>query len=163
MTDWGGDVAGPAIVNTLLVAYLLPAGVLGFAAWRVHYVLVRLGLFGFALALATFWAFAALRHFWQGAPGMELSGGFSQPALYSYTVALLVAGAALFYQSLARGSTVLRRAGLVVIGLAAAKVFLGDISGLEGLTRVLSLVVLGLSLAGLAWLNRWAQTRAQSD
>ena len=44
-----------------------------------------------------------------------------------------------------------------VIGLAVAKVFLVDISGLEGLTRVFSLLVLGLSLAALAWLNRWAQ------
>ena len=56
-----------------------------------------------------------------------------------------------------------RDAGLTVIGLAVAKVFLIDISGLEGLTRVLSLVVLGLSLAALAWLNRWAQTRVSSD
>ena len=94
---------------------------------------------------------------------MELSNGFLQPELYSYTVALLVLGAALFYQSLARHSTLLRRAGLVVIGLAVAKVFLIDISGLEGLTRVLSLVVLGLSLAALAWLNRWAQARLSSD
>ena len=64
-----------------------------------------------------------------------------------------------FYQSLARRSALLRRAGLVVIGAAVAKVFLIDISGLEGLTRVFSLMVLGLSLAGLAWLNRWAQDR----
>ena len=71
--------------------------------------------------------------------------------------AILVTGAVLFYQSLARNAVGLRRAGLVVIGLAVAKVFLIDISGLDGLVRVLSLVVLGLSLAGLAWLNRWAQ------
>ena len=90
---------------------------------------------------------------------MHLNNGFQQPELYSYTVALLVVGAGLFYQSLARRSDVWRRAGLVGIGLAVAKVFLIDISGLEGLTRVLSLVVLGLSLAALAWLNRWAQTR----
>ena len=163
LTGWGGDVAGPALLNTLLVAYLLPAVVLGLAAWRVRYRLLRLVLIGAAVALSAFWAFAALRHLWQGAQGMELSKGFLQPELYSYTVALLVVGAALFYQSLARSATMLRRAGLAVIGLAVAKVFLIDISGLEGLTRVLSLVVLGLSLAALAWLNRWAQTRVSSD
>lgn len=163
LSDWGGDVAGPAILNTLLVAYLLPAMVLGLAAWRVRFRVLRLGVFGVALGLSAVWAFAALRHVWQGASGMALSNGFLQPELYSYTVALLVTGAALFYQSLARGSTLLRRAGLVVIGLAVAKVFLIDISGLEGLTRVLSLVVLGLSLAALAWLNRWAQTRTVPD
>ncbi|MEP5632582.1 MAG: DUF2339 domain-containing protein [Tateyamaria sp.] len=159
MTDWGGDVAGPALLNTLLVAYLLPAGVLALGAWRLRTRLLLLGFFGVSVALAAVWGFAALRHMWQGAAGMTLDHGFLQPELYSYTVALLVVGAGLFYQSLARASTVLRRAGLVVIGLAVAKVFLIDISDLEGLTRVLSLVVLGLSLAALAWLNRWAQTR----
>ncbi|MFL4470449.1 DUF2339 domain-containing protein [Tateyamaria armeniaca] len=159
LTDWGGNVAGPPVLNTLLVAYLLPALVLAMAAWRVRFHWLRLGLFGAALALASFWAFVAIRHLWQGASGMELYHGFLQPELYSYTVALLAVGAAVFYQSLARSSTILRRAGLAVIGLAVAKVFLIDISGLEGLTRVLSLVVLGLSLAALAWLNRWAQGR----
>ncbi|WP_299724342.1 DUF2339 domain-containing protein [uncultured Tateyamaria sp.] len=163
LSDWGGDVAGPPLLNTLLAAYLLPALVLGLIAWRSRFRLLRLALSAVSLALAAFWAFVALRHLWQGASGMELRYGFLQPELYSYTVALLVVGAALFYQSLARGSTVLRRAGLVVIGLAVAKVFLIDISGLEGLTRVLSLVVLGLSLAALAWLNRWAQGRSLAD
>ncbi|MEO9574983.1 MAG: DUF2339 domain-containing protein [Tateyamaria sp.] len=163
LTNWGSDVAGPAVFNTLLVAYLFPAIVLGLAAWQLRYRILRLGLFSFAIGLSAVWAFAALRHVWKGAQGMELSNGFLQSELYSYTVALLVVGAALFYQSLARGSTMLRRAGLVVIGLAVAKVFLIDISGLEGLTRVLSLVVLGLSLAALAWSNRWAQARVSSD
>jgi len=163
LTGWGGDVVGPPVLNTLLVAYLLPALVLGMAAWRVRFHWLRVGLLAAGVSLASFWAFVAIRHLWQGASGMELSYGFLQPELYSYTVALLVVGAALFYQSLARESTVLRRAGLVVIGVAVAKVFLIDISGLEGLTRVLSLAVLGLSLAGLAWLNRWAQSRTVPD
>lgn len=162
-TSWGGDVAGLPVLNTLLVAYLLPAAVLALGAWRMRMRWVRLGLFGLATALTAFWAFAALRHVWQGADGIELRFGYLQGELYSYTVALLVLGAALFYQSLARASTPLRRAGLVVIGLAVAKVFLIDISGLDGLTRVLSLVVLGLSLAALAWLNRWAQERVSPD
>lgn len=159
LTSTGGQVAGPPVVNTLMVAYLLPACLLAFGAWRLRHVMMRRVLFTIALAVGAIWAFAAMRHIWQGASGMELSGGFLQGELYSYTVALLALGAGLFYQSLARGSALLRRAGLIVIGLAVAKVFLIDISGLEGLTRVLSLVVLGLSLAALAWLNRWAQTR----
>ncbi|HCI06753.1 MAG TPA: hypothetical protein DE314_05250 [Sulfitobacter sp.] len=55
----------------------------------------------------------------------------------------------------------MRKVGLFVIGAAVAKVFFVDISGLEGLTRVFSLLVLGLSLAGLAWLNRWAQEQVE--
>ena len=36
-------------------------------------------------------------------------------------------------------------------------------AGLTGLTRVLSFLGLGLSLAGLAWLNRWAGQAARRD
>ncbi|MBU1837445.1 MAG: DUF2339 domain-containing protein, partial [Alphaproteobacteria bacterium] len=47
-------------------------------------------------------------------------------------------------------------AGLIIIGLAVAKVFFIDIGELDGLTRVFALLFLGLTLAALAWLNRWA-------
>lgn len=158
---WGDDVAGPPVLNTLIPAYLLPALVLAFGAWRLRHRVLRWGLGTVAVGVAVYWAFATVRHLWQGAQGMDLDQGFLQPELYSYTVAILLTGAVLFYQSLARKATTLRRAGLTVIGLAVAKVFLIDISGLEGLTRVLSLVVLGLSLSGLAWLNRWAQSKSE--
>lgn len=154
-------VLGPWGINTLAVAYLLPALVLGLGAWRVRTMPRRVwqAVVALALALGAVWLTLTIRHFWNGAAGMALARGVSQPELYSYTMALLLVGAGLFYQSLARRSGGLRRAGLVVIGLAVAKVFLIDISGLAGLTRVFSLLVLGLSLAGLAWLNRWAQGR----
>ena len=51
----------------------------------------------------------------------------------------------------------LQRIAMAVIALTVAKVFLWDASGLTGLTRVLSFAGLGLSLAALAWLNRWAK------
>ena len=108
-----------------------------------------------ATALAALWVGLSIRHFWRGAEGMQLPD-IEQPELYSYTVALLIVGAALFYRSLARNRSMLRKAGLLVIGLAVAKVFLIDIAGLGGLMRVFSLLFLGLALAALAWLNRWA-------
>lgn len=153
-------VLGPPVLNTLAVTYLLPALLLGGAAWRMGALpaLLRRVMAASAVALGAFWLGSAIRHFWQGSDGMAL-GQVSQPELYSYTVALLIVGAGLFYQALARGSAQMRRAGLVVIGLAVAKVFFVDISGLGGLTRVFSLLALGLSLAALAWLNRWAQGR----
>ena len=157
MTGWGEGVAGPPVLNTLVPAYLLPALVLAVGAWQVRHRVLRWGLGAASVVVAVYWAFATIRHLWQGPATMELSYGYLQPELYSYTVAILLTGAVLFYQSLARNAALLRRAGLAVIALAVAKVFLIDISGLDGLVRVLSLVVLGLSLAGLAWLNRWAQ------
>jgi uncharacterized membrane protein len=156
-----GDVFGPVVLNTLAAAYLLPALVLLAGAWRLERIDPRLrrALMAAGGALAAFWAVAVIRHFWQGGDMMPLSQGISQPEQYTYTIVLLTTGAALFYQSLARRSAVLRRAGLVVIGLAVAKVFLIDVTDLDGLTRVFSLLVLGLALAALAWLNRWAQER----
>lgn len=50
---------------------------------------------------------------------------------------------------------------MAVIALTIAKVFLIDASGLTGLTRVFSFLALGLSLAALAWLNRWAAGRQE--
>jgi len=154
-------VYGPIVINTLAAAYLLPAMVLLGGAWRLSKVDVRLrqGLAVSGGALAVFWAITVIRHFWQGGAQMNLLDGLSQAEQYTYTIVLLGMGAALFYQSLARRSAVIRKAGLVVIGLAVAKVFLVDITDLDGLTRVFSLLVLGLALAALAWLNRWAQTR----
>ncbi|MFZ7090340.1 DUF2339 domain-containing protein [Primorskyibacter sp. 2E233] len=159
---WAEEVLGWPLLNTLIPAYLLPAVILGLAAWRLtaQPLWLRRALGGAALALTSFWAAMVIRHFWQGGNAMSLSFGVTQPELYSYTVALLLTGATLFYQALARRSDLLRRAGVLVIGLAVAKVFLIDISGLSGLVRVFSFLLLGLSLAGLAWLNRWVQTRA---
>ena len=43
---------------------------------------------------------------------------------------------------------------MAATGLTIAKVFLVDISGLEGLLRVVSFIGLGLALDGLGWLDR---------
>ena len=162
----GGTVFGPPLLNTLMPAYLLPAIVLYLGTrWLGDmHRWIKLALQTISVALAALWLGLTIRHFWRGAEGMRLPQ-IDQPELYSYTVALLVTGAVLFYRSLASNSPILRKAGLAVIGLAVAKVFLIDIAGLGGLIRVFSLLFLGLSLAGLAWLNRWAdgQISAPSD
>ncbi|MBM3615494.1 MAG: DUF2339 domain-containing protein [Alphaproteobacteria bacterium] len=74
---------------------------------------------------------------------------------------MMLVGAVLFYQAITRRSDGFRRLAMAVIALVIAKVFLIDASGLTGLMRVVSFAGLGLSLAGLAWLNRWAGVRSQ--
>jgi uncharacterized membrane protein len=83
-----------------------------------------------------------------------------QGELYSYTIAMMLIGAGLLYQAIARPSDLLRRIGMAVIAATVVKVFFWDAAGLTGLTRVASFAGLGLALAGLAWLNRWAGQRA---
>lgn len=158
-----GLVHGPYILDTLLVAYGLPALMLLGAQTRLDHVnfWLRRGMVAVGCVLAALWIALEIRRFWQGD---DLSvPGVSQPELYSYTLALIALGAGLLYQAIARRSPDLRRAAMAVIGLTVAKVFLLDAAGLSGLTRVASFVGLGLALAGLAWLNRWAAAQQQGD
>jgi len=152
-------VLGPPFLNTLLPAYLLPGVVLALMARRFAFLslILRRVLGASAAALAAIWLFLAIRHAWLGA---AMSGkGFIDPELYSYTIALLVIGAGLLWQAIARRSGGLRKLAMAVIALTVAKVFLVDASGLVGLLRVASFLALGLALAGLAFLNRWAAAR----
>mgnify|MGYP003507580260 CR=1 FL=1 len=155
----GGLVRGPLVLDTLLAAYAIPALVLLIAQTRLGRVAfwIRPALTGIGAALAVLYIGLEIRRFWRGD---DLSGYWvTQPELYSYTIAMMLAGAALLYQAIARRSAPLRRIAMAVIALTVAKVFLIDASGLSGLMRVFSFLALGLSLAALAWLNRWAAGR----
>ncbi|MEZ5867088.1 MAG: DUF2339 domain-containing protein [Defluviimonas denitrificans] len=164
--DWFGDghlVRGPLLLDTLLVAYALPGLMLiGVGRFFGHLPgLVRAPLVLLGTGLVAFYAALEIRRFWRG-PDLSVPG-VTQAELYSYTVALMLLGAALLYQAIARRSQGLRRIAMAVIALTIAKVFLIDASGLTGLTRVFSFLALGLSLAGLAWLNRWAAGQGEAQ
>lgn len=156
LLDAWQEVGGVLPFDTLLLAYVLPALLLlGSARYFGHLPRWLLGVMvAVGSALMVLWTGLEIRHFWQGR--VLALPGVSQPELYTYTVALLLAGGGLLYQAIARRSVLLRRLAMAVIGITVAKVFLIDASGLSGLTRVFSFLALGLSLAGLAWLNRWA-------
>ncbi len=156
---WGGQVSGPLVADTLLVAYGVPAVTLLWAQGRLGHLWrwLRGAMLALGAGLAGLYAVLEVRRFWRGD---DLSvAGVTQPELYSYTVALLLLGAALLWQAIAKASPSLRRVAMGVIAVTVAKVFLVDAAGLSGLMRVFSFLALGLSLAGLAWLNRWAAGR----
>ena len=153
--EWffAGQVAGWPVFNDLALAYLLPALLL---LWLGARKWLRLAGWG----LATLWVATTLRHLWQG-PDLRIARGIAQGELYAYTFALLVAGAVALAVALRTGRPDLRKLGLVLAGLAAGKAFLVDASELDGLLRVGAFLGLGLTLAGLAWLNGWAVARAK--
>lgn len=159
--DWTDRVVGPQPLDSLAVAYLLPCVVYTLLALRAPlrppFPRLRPVFAGLAAVFGAVWLFLAIRRFWQGAVMADL--GVSEPELYSYTVALLVVGGAVFARALATGEPGLRRVGVALIGVAVVKVFLVDAADLAGLLRVFSFLLLGLALAGLAWLNRWAVLR----
>ncbi|WP_435259793.1 DUF2339 domain-containing protein [Thioclava sp. FR2] len=152
------QVHGPLVLDTLALAYGLPGLILILSGWKLPGLAggrrMRIWLGACGAGLALLYVGLDIRRFWQG----DILGvpGVRQGELYTYTLALLILGAGMLYQAIATRSAALRRLAMFVIALTVAKVFLIDISGLTGLTRVLSFLCLGLSLAGLAWLNRWA-------
>lgn len=156
-------VVGPLLLDSLFLAYAVPALILLAACWRMPRLAapIRLGFLGIGAALLTLYAGLEIRRLWQGnwlgVPGVK------QGELYTYTLAMMTLGAGLLYQAIRHRSDLTRRIAMTVIGLTVAKVFFLDAAGLTGLTRVFSFLGLGLSLAGLAWLNRWAGKAAEGE
>lgn len=153
----GNSVNGPPVLDTLAAAYALPAALFLLVAFQFRHIKLWLRkVFGvIGVALAVLYTGLEIRRFWQG----DVLSGPGMPAgeLYSYTVAMLLAAAALLVLAFMRQSATLRKLALVAVGLTVAKVFLIDMSGLDGLIRVVSFLVLGLVLAAMAWVNRILQ------
>ena len=149
------DVVGPVIFNSLLVAYGLPAALFALGAVKLtHLPRWMTKMFTVASALlGVFYVALAIRHFWVG-PDLSVYG-VTDGEQYSYTIAMLLGSAGLLFLAFRRRSAGLRKLAMIGVGLTIAKVFLIDMDGLAGLIRVFSFLILGLSLAGLAWVNRW--------
>lgn len=146
-------VLGPPLLDSLALAYLPLAVLFAFAAkryapdQRVGHLLYSLSGF-YAVTYLVLEVRRLVR-------GRDLSvPGVTDVELYAYTVLILVASVAVLLYAYFRRSAVLRKIAMAGVALTIAKVFLVDMSGLAGLTRVFSFMGLGLSLLGLAWLNR---------
>ncbi len=164
---WRSPITGPMIFDTLLIAYIPPALTFAVIAWRFKHLRSKfrityavlgtgLGLLYLALEIRRFWQGDVIRH-----------AGFLQGELYSYTIAMLLLSVGLLFFAFSKRSTALRKIAVAGVALTIAKVFLIDMAGLQGLIRVASFLGLGLSLAGLAWINRrmdaqW-DTRPKND
>ncbi len=130
----------------LAAGYLVP-GILAALAMRQvaagRLLAVYAGLAGFA------WITLQIRMlFHPAAPSLERSP-VEAAELWAWSGAWLAYGAGLLAAGMWRGERALRQAGLAVVGLVAAKVFLWDMSDLDGLWRVVSFLGLGLALIGL--------------
>jgi uncharacterized membrane protein len=147
-------VLGPNLLDSLLLAYGPIALILGAVAYRFdHLRLFLRRIFGVIAALtASYYVVLEIRRFWRG--DILAVSGTTDAELYSYTVALLLSSIVALFVAFARRSVMLRRVAVFGVGLTIAKVFLIDMAGLAGLMRVASFLGLGLSLAGLAWVNR---------
>jgi len=149
---------GWPIFGSLGAAYLLPALLLGFVAWRFTHLprWLRVIFWVLSSSLAALWVALEIRHFWRGDD--MASYLTSKPELYSYTVAMILAALGLLALAFIRQSAGLRKLALAMVLLVVAKVYFVDVSELDGLLRVVSFLVLGLVAALMAWVNRLLKT-----
>ncbi|KRD56656.1 DUF2339 domain-containing protein [Ensifer sp. ENS10] len=137
--------------DLLLIGYLLPG--LGYAglAWYARdkrplpYVMA-LAVSGAVLAFA--WASLTVRRAWQGEDIADWKG-FLQGETYTYSVVWLLLGVLLLVLGSRFHAKSIRIASAVLVFVAVLKVFLIDMSNLEGFLRALSFIGLGGVLIGI--------------
>jgi len=154
-------VPGNAVFNALLLAYLAPAILLALIARRLEVLnwqkLRPLAGF-FALVLAFAYLTLETKRVFQGHSMVAWSTSIEES--YAYSAVWLAFALALFVIGLRLRRQSVRYAGLGVMVLVVLKVFLWDLSSLEGLYRIASFIGLGFCLVGIGWLyQRFAQTR----
>ena len=153
----GTPVLGGALFNTLLLGYALPA-IAALVLARVA-VGVRPGWYVSGARIATIalsfgYISLEVRRLWQG-ESIGILHGMEQGELYSYSAAWLTFGGLLLVYGLWRSSREVRLASAGFVTLTVLKVFLIDLSHLEGLLRAMSFIALGLVLIviGLVYQN----------
>ncbi len=149
---FSGELTGSyPVFNLLLLGYLLPAlaffGLAYYARGKRPVFYVRtLAAAGTILAFA--WVTLSVRRFWQGA-GIADWKGFMQGEMYTYSVVWLILGVILLGVGSRFNAVSLRLASAALVLVAVLKVFIIDMSNLEGFLRALSFIGLGIVLIGI--------------
>jgi uncharacterized membrane protein len=139
------------VVNLLFLGYLLPAAAAGGLAWfargrRPQWYVTMLALT--AAALLFVYATLSVRRLFKG-DYIGWWSGLGQVETYAYSALWLAMGVGVLLAGARSGSWALRAASGVLIAMAVAKVFLFDMSNLEGVLRALSFMGLGAVLIGI--------------
>ncbi|MFN7024117.1 MAG: DUF2339 domain-containing protein [Pseudorhizobium sp.] len=137
--------------NLLLIGYLMPAlAYAGLSAYardkRPWPYVAMLALAGAGLGFL--WATLSVRRFWQGENIADWKG-FLPDETYTYSVVWLLIGVGLLVLGSRFNARSLRLASAILVMLTVVKVFLIDMSNLEGILRALSFIGLGAVLIGI--------------
>ena len=142
------------LFNALAPAYLLPGVLLAFIGYvlRNHatWMLWRVIWPPATLGLVLVWLSLEIRRFFH-APDNLHATFMTTAENYSYSAVWLLLALALLAAGIAVRAAQLRYASLAVLVLVVLKVFLIDLSDLEGLLRVASFLGLGLCLVGIGF------------
>ncbi|QKD04663.1 DUF2339 domain-containing protein [Mesorhizobium loti] len=153
------------VFNLLFLAYLLPAVAAGGLALfardkRPKWYAQMLALVAAVLAFA--YATLSVRRLFKG-EFIGLWSGLGQLETYTYSALWLVIGVVLLTSGVWLKSQVLRIASAALIAIAVVKVFLFDMSELEGVLRALSFIGLGTVLIGIGLFYQRLLTRAAKE
>jgi len=150
---WSAQAVGPWPIANLL----LPAFAIAFAAPRVIGSImpeieprIARGAAAWHMIVMLVFAYASLRQLFCGSVFTFASVGEVESIFWSVLAIVLAIGWLLW--GIRQGMRSWRIGSLALMLAAIAKVFLIDVSGLEGLLRVGSFLALGFSLIGIGWL-----------
>jgi len=145
-------IDGHPIFNSLLLGYLAPAVLLGAAALRfaghrpAWFVRMLGGLAGVSWLV---WTTAQIRRFAQGEVIAMGRIAWDNGELYAVSAVWLMTGIALLLAGMKTGRRDVRLASAGLITLTSLKVFLIDMSALDGAFRAISFIGLGIVLIGI--------------
>lgn len=152
------DISARPIANLVLLAFGMPP-LWCLLAWRFFLPQCR----RLALVLASLGGFAfvslEIMHLWRGS--LRFNASMSDGELYTYSVVWLLLAVALLLGGAWRWGQTVYRAGLVLLCLVIAKLFLVDMAGLTGLLRVASFMGMGLALLAIAFLHQRLQGKTE--
>jgi uncharacterized membrane protein len=154
------DVGTTPLLNILLLAYAAPALIVLLIS-RYHQPQFRRVALLLAGAMGFGFISFEIRHLWQSRLDLSLATGSAE--LYTYSIIwLLIAIGAILAGSWRLGANC-SRAGLGILILVIAKIFLIDMEDLEGLLRVASFMGLGLGMLGVSFLHQKLQQRTPDN
>lgn len=155
LNPWWGvaarPVAGPLLLNMTIIHFAAPALALAAAAYaaRSSAAMLRSRALGLASAFAGLvYLVMTVRHAFHAPDLSDAPVGVAEA--WSYSAAMTLYAAALLVAGALKRSDIVRRAGFAVLLLAILKVFIADLSGLDGLWRATAFLGLGAAIVGIA-------------
>ena len=144
------------ILNMLLLYYGTPVGLCAIFYWFYQ---ARFQATSMLFAAVTTFIFITMeiRHLWQESLRLDLPT--SSGELYTYSVVWLIMAIAAILTGTWRYGRHCYQSGMLLLALVIAKIFLIDMSDLEGLLRVASFMGLGLALLAISYLHQRMQQR----
>ncbi len=159
----GGINVGDGFMLTLIhYAYLLPALLFGTIAvlgrpTKAHWLIIANGVF--SVCLAFLWVNLSVRQMFS--PGFLAARPVEQGELYVYSAIWLVIGLVVLGLGITLRSFLLRAGSGLILVLVTLKVFLIDLSELDGILRPISFIGLGLVLLAIGLVYQRALGRIQ--